>query len=303
MKISTLGEFGLIERIKKTLNSKTIGSDCAPVNISGKTYVATCDILLEDRHFLKRYEPFDVGYKAIAVNVSDVVASGGTPEWALISLMLPDIDHSYVDKLYAGINKACIDFKCRVIGGNVARSEKIGIDVFMLGKTKKFIGRRTSKVGDRIFVTGHLGDSRAGLELLLKNPKSLEAFEKKLIQRHLKPKVELDVSKYLAKNATSSMDVSDGLSSDLYQLFDAIKLKVVIEPDKIPLSKEFLKFCKKYRYDALEYALKGGEDYKILFTQSKKTSPFFEIGEVKNGSGIYLGKEKIIKQSFDHFTP
>lgn len=303
MKISKIGEFGLIERIKKSLKNPDIGHDCAPVTLGGKTYLATCDILLEDRHFLRSYDPVKVGYKAIAVNASDIVASGGKPDWSLISLMVPDIDHTYVDGLYKGIKKACRDFDCHVIGGNVSKSEKIGVDVFMIGKARKFVGRKTAKVGDRVFVTGTLGDSRAGLELLLKNKASYEPFEKKLIERHLKPEVNLKVADYLARNATSSMDVSDGLSSDLYQLFDEKKVMVAIDPNKIPFSREFLAFCKKYRYDHINYAVKGGEDYKILFTQSKKASPFFEIGEVKKGRGVYLSEKIIVKQSFDHFTP
>jgi thiamine-monophosphate kinase len=303
MKISKIGEFGLIERIKKTLNNPDIGSDCAPVVIGSSTYLVTCDILIEDRHFLRGYPPQMVGFKAIAVNASDIVASGGRPESALISLTLPDIEVSYVDQLYKGIITACKAYGCKIIGGNIARSDKIAIDVFMIGKTDKFIKRKTAKVGDRIFVTGFLGDSKAGLELLLKNKTPLEPFEKILVRRHLRPEIKINISDYLVKNASSSMDLSDGLSSDINQLFDKKRVRIMIDSNKIPVSKELYKFCKKYHYDAISYAMSGGEDYKILFTQKKKDSPFFEIGHIEKGTGIYVDDKKFDRTSFDHFNP
>ncbi|MFZ6035386.1 MAG: thiamine-phosphate kinase [Patescibacteria group bacterium] len=301
MKISRIGEFGLIERIKKSVGNQAIGSDCAPIVLNGQTYLITCDIMLEGRHFLRRFDPADIGYKSMAVNVSDIVASGGTPQYALVSLILPDIDASYVDGLYKGMKAASKKFGCRIMGGNVSRGDKIGVDIFMVGSAKKFIPRNSCSIGDYIFVTGTLGDSRAGLELLTKKSMRLEAFEKILIRRHLKPEIDINTANYLAKNATSSMDVSDGISSDLYQLFGETKLKVFLSPGKIPLSKEFKMFCKKYRYDAISYAIKGGEDYRILFTQPKKESIYHEIGRVENGRGIFFGQKKIVNESFDHF--
>lgn len=299
--MSKLGEFGLIERIKKSLKNSDIGSDCAPIVVGGATYLITCDIILEDKHFLRRYPPEFVGFKAISVNASDIIASGGRPQSVLISLILPDIDSTYVEALYRGINRACKKYKCKVVGGNVTSSNKVGVDVFMMGPSKRFIKRKTARSGDYIFVTGNLGDSKAGMELLMMDKPSYAPFEKILMKRHLKPEIEVDISNYLVKNATSSMDISDGLSSDLYQLFDKKKVKISIDSDLIPLSRELKMFCKKYRHDAISYALTGGEDYKILFTQKKKSSPFFNIGKVEKGSGIFVNNRKLKNKSFEHF--
>lgn len=301
MKISKIGEFGLIERIKKVFNNPDIGSDCAPIKIGRDIYLATCDILLEDEHFLRRYPPEMVGFKAIAVNVSDIVASGGKPISVLVSLMLPDVNVDYVDRINKGIKKACDLFRCQVIGGNVTSSEKIGIDIFMLGKAKKFVPRRSAGIGDYVYVTGALGDSKAGLELLLKNKKSLEPYEAVLVERHLKPDIEIKTSDIISRNATSSMDLSDGLSSDIYKLFDENKFKIVLDSSKIPYSAELKTYSEKYRRNALHYALAGGEDYKIMFTSRTKIPGFFEIGKVRKGRGIYVDNKKLPDKSFDHF--
>lgn len=301
MKISRIGEFGLIERIKKSLAPSQIGSDCALIKIGGASYAVTCDILIEDRHFLRGYPPAKVGFKAVSVSVSDIVAAGGRPKFALISIMLPDIQTAYVDGLYRGIKKACEFYGCQVVGGNITASDKIGIDVFMMGEVKKFISRKGGSVGDSIFVTGTLGDSKAGLELIMKKPSRLEKFEEKLIERHLCPEVDLTVSDYLAHRASSAMDVSDGLSSDIFQLFPRSGQKIIIDSKNIPISEELKMFCRKYNYDPTAYALSGGEDYRILFTQSKSKSPYPQIGKVYKGRGFFVDNRKIINTSFDHF--
>lgn len=301
MKISRIGELGLIERIKKSLSPSRIGSDCALIEIGGISHVATCDILIEDKHFLRSYLPEKVGFKSISVNVSDIVAAGGIPKFALISIMLPDIDVSYVDGLYKGIMRACRFYGCQIVGGNIAASEKIGIDVFMIGETKKFISREKAKVGDTIFVTGTLGDSKAGLELIMRKTAKPEGFEKILIEKHLNPDVDLAVSRYLVRHATSAMDVSDGLSSDIFRLFPKSGKKIIIDAGSIPLSKELKMFCRKYKYDPIAYALSGGEDYRILFTQSNKKAPYIKIGTVDKGKGFFIDNIRIKNTSFDHF--
>ena len=301
MKVSKLGEFQLIERIKRAVGGNIIGSDTAPIALGNTTYLATCDILLEGSHFLRKYPPEAVGFKAISINVSDIVASGGQPKFVLVSLMLPNLEVAYVDRLYKGLLAACRHYRCQIIGGNITRSEKIGIDVFMIGQTKKFVGRAAPTPGQFIFVTGPVGDSRAGLELLSKKKSRLEGFEKILVERHLVPKVDLKIGEYVGTHAASSLDLSDGLVGDLYQLKGASSIKIKIEEKKIPLSKELLAFCKKYRYDPVKYALIGGEDYRVLFTQQSDSSPFQKIGTVEKGNGIYLDKTPLKNKGFDHF--
>jgi len=301
MKISQIGEFGLIDRIKKTINNPIIGDDTAPIYIDGKTFLATTDSLIEGQHFLKKYPPAYVGFKAVSVNVSDIVASGGKPKFLLISLMAPNIKVSYIDKLYQGIVEASKFYKCKVIGGNISFSKTLALDIFLIGKTDKFISRRSATPGDSVFITGFLGDSKAGLELLLLNKKKYLNYEKILIDRHLRPVIDINNADYISTHATSSLDISDGLSSDIFHISKSSKVKIVINKNKLPISSELVKYCNNKKVDPLKYALSGGEDYQILFTQKKSTSPFTKIGSVKKGVGVFLDQKPLRNQSFDHF--
>jgi len=137
MRISELGEFALIEHLKNLLDSEEIGDDCAHIKFGGSFLLLTTDILLEGVHFLSRYPPVAVGWKALSVNVSDIAGNGGRPRWALVSLILPDIEVSYIEDLYKGIREASEFYGCRIVGGNLARGERIGIDVFVVGESQK----------------------------------------------------------------------------------------------------------------------------------------------------------------------
>ncbi len=304
MRISEIGEFGLIERIKKILGSDLIGDDCAHLKLSGENLLLTTDILLEDIHFLRRYLPEAIGWKAISVNVSDVVGNGGEPKWALVSLMLPDLEVSYVERLYEGIKRACQFYRCEVVGGNISRSEKIGIDVFLIGLSSNPVGRTKAKPGDSLFVSGTLGDSRAGLELLKMNKKDYEDFELSLIERHLRPTARVDYIKHIQKYANASMDISDGLIADASHISERSKVRIEIDASKIPLSNELKMFCEKYGKDPLDYALYGGEDYQLLFTHPKERwNPFLdmtEIGYVSEGEGVHVNGKKV-EGGYRHF--
>ncbi|SHK16148.1 thiamine-phosphate kinase [Thermocrinis minervae] len=305
MRISELGEFGLIERLKNLLGENIIGDDTACVSLGDVNLLLTCDLLLEDRHFKSFFPPASLGWKAISVNVSDVCANGGTPKWALVSLMVPDFEVSYIEELYEGIKRACEFYGCRVVGGNVSRSDKVGIDVFMVGIAQRFVGRSTAKVGDGVFVSGTLGDSRAGLELLLMQKDYYESFELRLIERHLRPTARIDYVKHITKYANASIDISDGLSSELWHISKRSGVKIVVEKRRIPLSKELLLFCEKYGKDPYDYALNGGEDYQLLFTHPvHRQNPFLDmtqIGVVEEGQGVFIDGEPLKAQGYKHF--
>lgn len=305
MKISEIGEFGLIERLKDVLRSGIIGDDTAPVQLGDSLLLLTCDVLLQDRHFKLSYPPSAIGWKAISVNVSDVVANGGMPFYALVSLVLPDMEVKYIEEIYLGIKRACEFYGCEVVGGNVSKGDKLCIDIFMIGKADRFVGRKGSKVGDGVFVSGTLGDSKAGFELLLMDKKSYEGFELRLIEKHLRPTARIDFVKHISKYATASMDISDGLSSDALKLAKASSVKLKLFSEKIPLSKELISFCKKHGKDPLEYALSGGEDYELLFTHPvERLNPFLSmthIGFVEEGEGVYLDDRPLGPTGFDHF--
>lgn len=304
MRISDIGEFGLIEKLRRILGSKAIGDDCAHIKF-GETYLLlTTDLLLEDVHFLRRYPPEAVGWKAVSVNVSDVVGNAGQPKWILVSLMLPDVEVSYVERLYEGVKRACEFYKCEVVGGNVSRSEKIGIDVFLVGASEKPVGRGGAKPGDSLFVSGTLGDSRAGLELLKMNLKNYEDFELSLIERHLRPTARIDYVKHIKKYASASMDISDGLVADTLHISERSGVRIDIDTSKLPISNELRRFCEKYGKDPLDYALFGGEDYQLLFTHpSQRWNPFLDmtqIGEVSEGRGVSVDGKKM-EGGYRHF--
>lgn len=305
MNISHIGEFGLIERLKNILSNPIIGDDTAQVSVGSHTLLLTCDVLVENRHFKRHYLPSAVGWKAISVNVSDVVANGGEAVYALVSLVLPDLEVKYVEELYEGIKRACDFYKCQVVGGNISKGEFLVVDVFMVGKAKRFVGRRGAKVGDAVFVSGTLGDSKAGLELLLMEKREYEDFELRLIEKHLRPTARIDFANHIAKYANASMDISDGLSSDAHKLAKASGVKIRLFSEKIPLSEELIAFCKKHRKDPLTYALSGGEDYELLFTHPyHMLNPFLsmvQIGVVEEGEGVFLDDKPLDPLGFDHF--
>jgi len=303
MRISELGEFALIEHLKNLLDSEEIGDDCAHIKFGGSFLLLTTDILLEGVHFLSRYPPVAVGWKALSVNVSDIAGNGGRPRWALVSLILPDIEVSYIEDLYKGIREASEFYGCRIVGGNLARGERIGIDVFVVGESRKPVGRGGAEPGDDLCVTGTLGDSRAGLELLLMNKKTYEDFEKKLIEKHLKPVARTDFSDLISEEATAAMDISDGLVADAFHLARRSGVRVEIETSELPLSEELIRFCEKYGRDPLEYALYGGEDYQILFTTKKCPAPSGarRIGAVAKGEGVWIDGREEEPKGFRHF--
>lgn len=306
MKLRELGEFGLIERLKEILGSSLIGDDTAPVKLGENTLLLTTDTMNEGVHFLREWSPESIGWKAISVNVSDVVANGGEPLWALISLSVPpELDVKWIERLYVGIKRACEFFKCEVVGGNVAKLDKLSISVSFVGKTQRFVGRSGAKPGDSLFVSGTLGDARAGLELLLMKKENYEPFEAALIERFARPTARIDYVKHIIKYANASMDISDGLVADAHHLAKRSGVKIEIDSSKLPLSKELKLFCEKYNKNPVEYALFGGEDYQLLFTHPKtRWNPFLdmtEIGKIEEGEGVFVDGKKVEPKGWRHF--
>ncbi len=306
MRLRDLGEFGLIERLRNILNSPIIGDDTAPVKLGSETLLLTTDTMNEGVHFLREWSPETLGWKVISANVSDVVGNGGKPLWALISLSVPqELDVKWVERLYEGVRNACEFYGCEVVGGNIARLNEISISVALVGKTERFVGRKGAKPGDSIFVSGTLGDAKAGLELLLMRKQNYEPFEISLIERFTRPTARIDYVKHITKYANASMDLSDGLVADAYHIAERSGVRVDIESSKLPLSKELRLFCQKYNRNPIEYALFGGEDYQLLFTHPQfHWNPFLdmtEIGKISEGEGVYVDGEKVEPKGWRHF--
>ncbi len=305
MKVSQLGEFGLIEHLKNQFSLEEVGDDTACVRVGDNLLLLSCDSLLEERHFLPSYPASAVGWKGVSACVSDLIANGGKPLYLLITLLLPDVELKKVDELYEGIMRACHFYRVKLVGGNVVRSDRLGIDLFGMGLAERFVGRGGAKVGDSVFVSGTLGDSMAGLELILMEKKHYEDFELRLIERHLRPTARIDYLSHISKYANASMDLSDGLSSDITHMAKRSGLRFSIHKEKLPLSRELLEYAKRHGKDPHQYALKGGEDYQLLFTHPpSRLNPFLDmtqIGTVEEGEGVLLDGAPLEAQGFDHF--
>jgi|TARA_B100001964_G_scaffold245559_1_gene333420 thiamine-monophosphate kinase len=316
MKISQLGEIELIKKIsgKTKLFSKDIvkgiGDDAAVVRFDKKHYLLlTTDTLVEDDHFnLKWFKPEQIGSKAIESNVSDIAAMGGFPKYALISLTLPKNTNTiFLNKLYNGINKNCKKYKISIIGGNLSSGNKISITISLIGlvEKKNLCLRSDAKVNDLICVTGNLGSSKAGLELLRHKKKG------KSINYYLNPKSKLNDGILLSKYVNAMEDVSDGLASEVLNICNESKVGAVIYRDLIPLNKNTISDAKKVKKNPYDYALYGGEDFELVFTTNKnqlkklKGTKCIVVGEIlPKNKGIYLydkGKKKKLKYGYEHF--
>ena len=281
-KTKGLGEFELIHRLSSRLKFRAsntvlgIGDDCAvyPVK-SGANEVISTDALVEDIHFkLSTTTPEALGRKALSASLSDIAAMGGTPKRVLVTLGIPKkISVSFLDRLYTGFNSICNLFKVELVGGDTVSSPKcFFINVSIIGEVNpgRVFTRRGARPGDLIFVTGTLGDSSLGLQLLSKKKRGAFSKDHKfLIGRHLDPTPRVLEARILARsriNITSMIDISDGLAQDLSHICKASKVGARIQEDRLPRSAEFSRTCNRNQIDPFPFLLNGGEDYELLFT-------------------------------------
>ncbi|MDL1955810.1 MAG: thiamine-phosphate kinase [Candidatus Desulfofervidus auxilii] len=300
---------------------KGIGEDAAVLEIGGSYYLITTDLLIEDTHFKQKWiSPFALGYKALAVNLSDIAAMGGKPEYFLISIGIPkDFSSKDIDELIKGLKKIAQKYQVFLIGGDTVRAEKIVINITVLGKTeKKPFFRSGAKVGDIILVSRFLGDAAAGLAILENNLNQKDFLS--LINAHLFPEPEVDLGLYLAETQLvhAAIDISDGIASDLMWICEESNVGAKIYKTKIPISSICKKAAHKLNKNPLEWALSGGEDYALLFTippnalkqikegiWKKFKREVFVIGEITEGNKVLLVSEKkiidISGKGFSHF--
>ncbi len=316
---NNIGEFELIDRLSGILpiNDKDVivgfGDDTACVNVNGKLLLLTGDIQVENVHFIKsKINPKDLGWKLISSNVSDVIACGGIPRWGLISIALPkNSDYQYIENVYKGIKEALDFYKMFIVGGNTSLSSEMIFDLFLVGETKRFVARSLAKENQSVFVSNHLGLSRAGLELLLMDKEIYEKWELDLIKKHTKPTARIDLQKLIEKYASACIDISDGLAGDLGHISKMSKVKIVIEKERLKIHPDLMKFCEKYDRNPYSYILYGGEDYQLSFTVEEKNENYlidykdiFKIGFTEKGEGVYLkdGKEifHIKEKGYEH---
>ncbi|MDT8317596.1 MAG: thiamine-phosphate kinase [bacterium] len=334
MNLGDLGEFGLIDRIAGFFDRDNsdivigIGDDAAAIRKGeGIISLVTSDMLLEDIHFDLRYTaPNQLGEKALAVNISDIAAMGGTPRFFLLSIALPkDTEVDFVENFSKGAALAASRFGVTLIGGDtVASDDKILISITLIGEApeREVLCRNGANPGDQIFVTGTIGDSAAGLKLLKKgiNIDNCSPENGELIKKHLSPSPRVDVARYISRNhlATSMIDISDGLLKDMGHICESSKAQGKIWLDRIPLSSSYIRVAKDHGFN-IKTVLAGGEDYELLFTipmekveELDKLERNFDctlthIGEICPGNGVLLydHENNIIDPGmtgYDHFS-
>lgn len=308
--LSSVGEFGLIEHLTKniTLKHKStikgVGDDAAVIGEGKTKTLITTDLLVEGIHFDLMYSPYKhLGYKAIAVNLSDIYAMNGTPKQVTVSLALSNhISVEALNELYEGIYTACDKYNVDLIGGDTTSSQSgLMISVTAIGEAneEEIVYRNGAKINDLICVSGDLGGAYIGLQILERekklfkeNPKiqpDLENYEY-IVERQLKPEPRKDVIDELKKlgiKPTSMIDISDGLSSELIHIGKQSDVGMRIVENKLPIDQQTFSTAEQLNIHPATCALNGGEDYELLFTipvndfeKIKGNKLFREIGFV-----------------------
>jgi len=267
------GEFDLIARYFNRYRTARrdvqlgIGDDCALLTVAEKQLLAvSTDTLVEGIHFLKTIDPADLGYKALAVNLSDLAAMGADPAWVSLALTLPEVNTEWLEAFSDSLFEQLNYYGMQLIGGDTTRGPlSMTLTIQGLIPVDRALTRGGASVGDWIFVTGSLGDSAAGLALLLEQLSVDNAeYRDTLLQRHLRPTPRILQGQALRGLATSAIDISDGLISDLKHVLTASGCGARIDLDALPLSEALLGSVDGDQ--ALKWALTGGEDYELCFT-------------------------------------
>jgi thiamine-monophosphate kinase len=310
------GESAVLERIERIAGRVRvrgagvrlgIGDDAAIIRgTKGFEQILTCDWFLEGSHFLRDKHPADaVGWKCLARAVSDIAAMGGVPRCFLLSLALP-ASHTglWLEEFLGGLRRAAKRFECALLGGDTTRRKDIFINVTVVGeaRTGQAVLRSGARPGDVLFVSGRLGGAELGLRQIRKS-KRLANRRDPLLRKHLYPEPRLALGRWLSEKrlASAMMDLSDGLSTDLPRLCNASGVGVKLEAAKLPMVR-VPSSGQLRKFDRLELALHGGDDYELLFTVSSRKQrliprswrgiPITAIGEITENRGLLLlGKD------------
>ncbi|HEV2743473.1 MAG TPA: thiamine-phosphate kinase [Rubrobacter sp.] len=310
-----MNEFEVIRRLSGLLPPAPdevvvpIGDDCAVVRIGDRTWAAASDMLIEGRHFKGWAAPEDVGYKAVAVNVSDVAAMGGTPRFVLVSGAAPDPETAL--GVFAGVAEACRDFGLYPLGGDTTGADALVIDVAILGELEAPpVLRSGSRPGHLLAVTGELGASAAGLLAL---EEGIDGFER-LKERLLRPRPRVDAGRAAARLGVGAMiDLSDGLASDVRHVCERSGVGCAVELDRLPVSDDTRELATSLGRDPGALAATGGEDYELLISAPEQVLgdlagavevPVTVVGEVtESGIAFRRGGETVGDLSgWDHFA-
>ncbi|KMK52414.1 thiamine monophosphate kinase [[Actinobacillus] muris] len=273
-----MGEFDLIKRYFQRENSTahngvilSIGDDCALTQLSPEQQLAvTTDTLVCGTHFLPTISPEDLAYKSVAVNLSDLAAMGATPRWVSLALTLPEVDHCWLQAFSRSLFDILDRYNVSLIGGDTTKGS-LSITLTAQGALPQGQGlfRHQADIGDWIFVSGCLGDSAAGLALLL-NPLHLpfNASQAYCVERHLRPTPRVELGQMLRAFSRCAIDISDGLLADLGHILKRSRCGAQLYLENLPLSEPL-----RANYSlaqAEKWALTGGEDYELCFTVAEQ---------------------------------
>jgi thiamine-monophosphate kinase len=270
-----------------------IGDDGAVLEPEpGRDQVQVIDSLVEGVHFPADSNAADIGYRAVAVNLSDIAAMGARPRWMTLALTLPQKDAQWLADFADGLFEAAAEFDVALVGGDTTSGDAVVATVHMTGEVEegKALLRSGAQVGDTIFVTGTVGDAAAGLDLLRRG-----VHDNFLINRFLRPSARIDMGCSLVGRASAAIDVSDGLIGDLKKLLDASGVGGELDVERVPMS-DAVKSCFD-EADRIGFALTGGDDYELCFTATPDAVE--GIADITAVGRITDGNELVCRQDGD----
>jgi len=307
LKIGELGEFGLIKKIKGLFGAPEgvlgIGDDCAILPYGDRELLITTDTLIEGVHFFEEMEPYLLGRKTLAVNISDVAAMAGAPKWAFLSLSIDgEREFSWVEEFLRGLRSVALEYGISLLGGDTTSSDRLYINITLIGENGigESVKRSTAKTGDIVLVTGNIGCSYAGFVALRDG---IDGYDE-LKRKHLNPKPRLSEALKVKPFATAMIDVSDGLVQDCLHICEESGVGMKLYWEKIP-------FCRA-EFVSEEEMICGGEDYELVVCVDSNyrdrvegMDNFTVIGEVKKGSGVEVLKGEDVVEikdcGYSHF--
>ncbi len=298
-----------MEEIMRT--SRVFGDDGGAFRLADQWIVITNDMLVESTDIIKEMKPEDVGFKAVTMNVSDLVAMGAKPLYFAFSIALSENRIDKARSYFKGIAKAMDFYSMKMISADTNSAKELIIDGMAVGMAEKLLLRRNAKTGQAVCVTGDLGKVMSALLISLRGMDADDGVKKSLFEKILRPKARVDVVDGLSKFSDCAIDVSDGLVKELTEISKASKCGIAIDPESIPVEREVLEFCELNSLDPIEVAINSGEEYEIVFTADKDCLELIEfdftvIGEVFDGEGVWLkedsGLKKVRDSSWQHFS-
>ncbi|MGZ4399411.1 MAG: thiamine-phosphate kinase [Gaiellaceae bacterium] len=291
MRLSELGEFGLLGELESRGLVERIANDAAELEGG---IVVTQDALIEDVHFRLDWTSWrDLGYKAAAVNLSDLAASAAEPEALIVSLGFPgEVELDQVLELYAGLNQPGVP----IVGGDTTAAQRLILSVTAIGRSDRVPGRGGAQPGDLLVVTGPLGASAAGFYCLN------EGIESALVEAHHRPPLRLEEGLELGRIAHAMLDLSDGLAADAGHIAERSGCRLVIELEQVPVAEGVPELAARLGLDVAALSCGFGEDYELL-AAVPEPGRFTVVGRCEEGEGVQLrrGGEVVTLSGWDHF--